>query len=375
MSGDTLQEERDHAVRVARESFVAQEPPKARRRALSPAANQAVAITVVAALIFAMFSIFAAHFASLSNIYSMAQASSYTFLVAAGLTFVFIAAEIDLSVGANLAFCGVIMGLCVTNYGLNPWIGALCAVVAGTLIGAVNGLIVTVVGVQSFIVTLGMMSVLGGAALVITGGLPINYPANMTSSLFSLTNGTIHGFPAPVVWAVVVLIVSVFILRFTKFGYHVYAAGGNPVAAREMGVNVRRTKFLCFVLTGALCGLTAVLESNWLQEADPSAGDAFTLAVIAAIIIGGVALYGGAGSVYGTLIGTIITGMLGTGLVLLGLNANWPELVEGVVIIVVVTVGMVIGKRSGKRRGARSVPKLVGTSSGAGTDQGRDAAR
>ncbi len=86
----------------------------------------------------------------------------------------------------------------------------------------------TVVGVQSFIVTLGMMSVLGGAALVITGGLPINYPANMTSSLFSLTNGTIHGFPAPVVWAVVILIVSVFILRFTKFGYHVYAAGGNP---------------------------------------------------------------------------------------------------------------------------------------------------
>jgi ribose transport system permease protein len=212
----------------------------------------------------------------------MAQVSSYTFIVAAGFTFVLIAAEIDLSIGANLAFCGVIMGLCVTTYGLNPWLGALCAVIAGMLVGAVIGLVVTVVGVQSFIVSLGMLSVLGGAALVTTGGLPIDYPQNMRSSLFSITNGTIHGLPAPVIWAAAVFVISVFVLRFTKFGYHVYAVGGNPAAAREMGVNVRRTKFLCFVLTGGLCGLTAVLESNWLQEADPGTGATFMLEVIAA---------------------------------------------------------------------------------------------
>jgi ribose transport system permease protein len=340
----------------------APDTPTKRRRQLSPTGSQAVAITVVAVLMFSAFSVFAAHFASTSNLYTMAQVSSYTFLVAAGLTFVFIAAEIDLSIGANLAFSGVIMGLCVSTYGLNPWIGALCAVVAGALIGVINGLVVTVVGVQSFIVTLGMMSVLGGAALVITGGLPINYPQNLTSSLFSITNGTIHGFPSPILWAAAIFALSVFVLRFTKFGYHVYAVGGNPGAAREMGVNVRWTKFMCFVVTGALCGLTAVLESNWLQEADPGAGSTFTLEVIAAIIIGGVALYGGAGSVYGTLIGTIITGMLGTGLVLLGLNANWPELVEGVTIIVVVTIGIGINKRRGRKgAGPGGVRRLLGT--------------
>ncbi len=315
------------------------------RHVLSPTGVQVVAITIVAALMFLFFSIFAPHFASVSNIYTMAQVSSYTFIVAAGLTFLFIAAEIDLSLGANLAFTGVIMGLCVTNYGLDPWIGALCAIAAGLIVGAINGFVVTVIGVQSFIVTLGMLSVLGGAALVITGGLPINYPQNMKSSLIPATNGTINGFPVPILWAIGVFLLSVFVLRFTKFGYHVYAAGGNPIAAREMGVNVRLTKFLCFVMVGGLCALTAVLESSWLQEADPGAGSTFTLEVIAAIIIGGVALYGGAGSIYGTLIGTIITGMLGTGLVLLGLNANWPELVEGLIIIVVVSIGIGINKR------------------------------
>ena len=300
-----------------------------------------------------------------------------------GPTFLFVAAEIDLSLGANLAFSGVIMGLCVTTYGLDPWIGALCAIAAGLIIGLINGFVVTVIGVQSFIVTLGMLSVLGGAALVITGGLPIDYPPNLKSSLIPITNGTIHGFPVPIIWAAGVFLVCVFLLRFTKFGYHVYAVGGNPGAAREMGVNVRMTKMLCFVLTGGLCALTAVLESNWLQEADPGAGSTFTLETIAAIIIGGVALYGGAGSIYGSLVGTIITGMLGTGLVLLGLNANWPELVEGVIIIVVVTIGLGINKRSWTGRRSRPLPvpdiqqrasagpgrQLIGFSRTAGTDE------
>ena len=359
----------DESISTEPSQMGAVTPPRA-RRSISPTGVQVIAITIVAGLMFLVFTIFAPHFDSLSNIYTMAQVSSYTFIVAAGLTFLFVAAEIDLSLGANLAFSGVIMGLCVTTYGLNPWIGALCAVAAGLIIGLINGFVVTVVGVQSFIVTLGMLSVLGGAALVITGGLPIDYPQNMKSSLISITNGTIHGFPVPILWAAGVFLVCLFLLRFTKFGYHVYAVGGNPGAAREMGVNVRMVKLICFMLTGGLCALTAVLESNWLQEADPGAGSTFTLETIAAIIIGGVALYGGAGSIYGSLVGTIITGMLGTGLVLLGLNANWPELVEGVIIIVVVTIGIGINKRSWTGRRSRPV-QILGMQAGGSTEPGR----
>jgi ribose transport system permease protein len=306
----------------------------------------------VAALLFTVFSVFAANFFTTSNISSMAKVSSYTFIVSVGLTFLFIAAEIDLSIGANLSFAAIVMAGCIVDYGFNPWLAALCAILASSLVGVVNGFIVTVFGVQSFIVTLGMLSVLGGTTLVITDGVPINYPMNLQSSVFSTTNGSLDGIPAPVIWSAGAFLVGVFLLRFTKFGYHVYAVGGNTVAAREMGIRVKQTKMLCFVLTGAMCGLVAVLQSGWLQEADPGEGEAFTLQTIAAIIVGGVALYGGAGSIYGTLMGTIITGMLGSGLILLGLNANWPELAEGIIIIVVVS--MSIGLRRIRRRpGAR----------------------
>ncbi len=219
---------------------------------LGPSSTQALAITGVAVILFAVFSIFATNFFTLSNITSMAKVSSYTFIVGVGLTFLFIAAEIDLSIGANLSFAGIIMAICIVNYNINPWLAALVAILASALVGAVNGFIVTVFGVQSFIVTLGMLSVLGGAALVITDGVPITYPTNLRSSLFSITNGSFDGIPAPVLWAGVALVMGVFLLRFTRFGYHVYAVGGNTVAAREMGIRVKQTKMLCFILTGAM---------------------------------------------------------------------------------------------------------------------------
>jgi ribose transport system permease protein len=345
-----------------------------RRLHISPTGAHTIAITLVAVILFATFSAFAPHFASLSNVYSMAQVSSYTFVVAAGLTFLFIAAEIDLSVGSIVAFTSVIMALLVANHGVNPWLAALAAVVTGALIGAVNGFVVSVVGVQSFIVTLGMLSILGGGSLVITGGLPVDYPSDLHSSLFTITNGSIHGFPAAVLWALGIFVVAETLLRYTTFGYHVYAVGGNRNAAREMGVSVRWTKFTCFVITGGLCGLTAVLESNWLQEADPGSGSTFTLETIAAIIVGGVALYGGSGSVYGTLIGTIIIGMLGNGLVLLGLNSAWPQLVEGLMIIVVVTLGLGVGRlRRGGENEQTPAQRLAGAIARARHPRGREA--
>lgn len=334
---------------------VREERPDLRRKWGLPASSiQVLAITVVAALLFGYFSVFAAHFFTSSDIYSMAKVSSYNFIVAVGLTFIFIAAEIDLSIGANVAFAGIIMAVCMVDQGLNPWVSALCALAAGSLVGAVNGFIVVMFGVQSFIVTLGMLSVLGGTSLVITDGVPITYQTGLNSRLFSVTNGTVGNFPVPVIWAAGALFLGVFLLRFTKFGYHVYAVGGNLLAAREMGIRARRTKFLCFVLTGFACGLVAVLETGWLGEADPGSGESFTLQTIAAIIVGGVALYGGAGSIYGTLIGTIIMGMLGSGLILLGLNANWPELAQGIIIIVVVSVSLGL-RRFRPRWGSREI--------------------
>jgi ribose transport system permease protein len=302
-------------------------------------AGRQFALTFVALVLFAFFSIFAKYFFTLSNIYDMARVSTFTLIVAVGVTYLFIAAEIDLSIGANQSFSTVIMALAITNHAVNPWLAALYAVVAGTLVGIVNGTIATVIGVPSFIVTLGMLSILGGGALVLTGSLPVAYPEGLNSSFFAAANGTILGnFPVQILWALAVFAIGGLALKFTPFGYHVYGVGGNAKAAHQMGIHVRRVKFLCFVMTGALCGLTGALEGGWLREGDPSAGDTFTLQTIAAVILGGVALYGGAGSVYGTLIGTVITGMLGNGLVLLGAQASWPELFVGIIIVMVATI-------------------------------------
>ena len=321
-------------------------------------AGRQIALTLIAALLFAFFSIFAKYFLTLSSIYDMARVSTFTLVVAVGLTYLFIAAELDLSIGANQSFSTVIMALAITSYGVNPWLAALGALVVGTLVGVINGAIATVVGVPSFIVTLGMLSVLGGASLVITGGLPVTYPESVTSSFFAAANGTVlFNFPVQILWAIAVCVVGALALRFTPFGYHVYGVGGNAKAAHEMGINVRRVKFLCFVMTGALCGLTGALEGGWLREGDPSSGDTFTLQTIAAVILGGVALYGGAGSVYGTLVGTVITGILGNGLVLLGLQANWPQLFVGIIIVMVATIEVGL-KRIDDVKNARSVRKL-----------------
>jgi ribose transport system permease protein len=321
--------------------------------------SRQLALTLIAALLFIFFSVFAKYFFTLSNIYDMARVSTFTLIVGVGLTYLFIAAELDLSIGANLSFSGVIMALLITDSGINPWIAAIAALLTGTLIGVVNGFIATVIGVPSFIVTLGMLSVLGGGALVITGGLPVTYPESATSSFFAAANGTIFtNFPVQILWAVGIFAVGALALKFTPFGYHVYGAGGNAKAAHEMGINVRRVKFLCFVMTGALCGLAGALEGGWLREADPSSGDTFTLQTIAAVILGGVALYGGAGSVYGTLVGTIITGMLGNGLVLFGAQANWPQLLIGIIIITV--AAMEVGlKRSDELKNTRLLRKIA----------------
>ena len=209
-------------------------------------------------------------------------------IVAIGLTFLFIAGEIDLSIGANQAFSSVVMALAITNHGVNPWGAAALAVLAGMLVGAVNGLVVTVIGVPSFIVTLGMLSILGGGSLVLTDSLPVAYPDTLQSSFFAASNGTVFSnFPTQILWAAALFALGSVLLKFTRFGYHVYGVGGNSKAAHEMGVKVQRVKFLCFMMTGAFCGLTGALQGGWLREGDPSSGDSFTLQTIAAVILGG----------------------------------------------------------------------------------------
>jgi ribose transport system permease protein len=306
-----------------------------------------LALTAVAIVMFIGFSITAEHFFEVDNIVNVMRLVSFTTIVGVGMTYLFIAGEFDLSVGSNYAFSTIILGWLIVSQGWDPWPAALLVLGLAFSIGLINGLITTVVRVPSFIVTLGMLSLLKGGALVISGAFPFSYPRDMESSFFSVTAGTVGRVPAQVWWMLGVLVVGAIALRFTRFGYHVYATGGSVRAAAASGIHTRRVKVACFVLTGGLVGLISILQGGWLRTASPTTGSGFELQVIGAVILGGVALSGGAGNVYGTFVGAFILGMMQNGIILSGVSAFWTQVAIGAIIIVAASLDVTL-RREGK---------------------------
>jgi ribose/xylose/arabinose/galactoside ABC-type transport system permease subunit len=304
-------------------------------------------ITAVALALFVFFSLTADHFFEIGNILDVGRLVAFTTIVGVAMTYLFIAGEFDISVGSHYAFATIVMGILVAEEGFGPWSAAIVVIVMGAVVGSVNGLITTFVGVPSFIVTLGMFSLLRGAALVLSGAFPITFPPEMQSSFFSIAAGTVLGIPAQVIWMVVVLVVGGLVLKLTPFGYHVYATGGNAAASLASGIRTMRVKNYCFILTGASVGLIAALQAGWLKTVSPTTGSGFELQVIGAVIIGGVALQGGEGSVYGTFLGAAILGMLNNGIVLLGVDGNYTQIFIGLIIIVAATLDVTL-RREGK---------------------------
>jgi ribose transport system permease protein len=319
-------------------------------------------LTLVTVAVFVFFSMSAPHFLGLDNVYDIARVSTYTVIVAVPMTYLFIAGEFDMSVGANFALCNVFMALLVADHGLNLWLAALFALGLGMVVGGINGFVTTVIGVPSFITTLGMLSVLSGVALVVTGATAVSMPDGLESSFFAATNGIIGALgdlPVQILWGFAVVVLGGWVLRYTVFGYHVYATGGNPKAAQAAGISPKRVKFLCFVLTGAACGLVGALQGGWLREGDPTIGSDFTLLVMAATIIGGVALTGGEGSIYGTFLGAAIIGMLANGLILVGVESNWNKFFNGLIIVVVASGELLLKNKDKLRAGLRTLPQRV----------------
>jgi ribose transport system permease protein len=306
-----------------------------------------LALTAVAIVMFVGFSITAEHFFEVGNIVNVMRLVSFTTIVGVGMTYLFISGEFDLSVGSNYAFSTIILGWLIVSREWDPWPAALLVLVMACAIGLINGLITTFVRVPSFIVTLGMLSLLKGGALVISGAFPFSYPTDLESSFFSVTAGTLAGIPAQVWWMLAVLVMGGIILRFTRFGYHAYATGGNVRAAAASGIHTARVKIACFVFTGGLVGLISVLQGGWLRTASPTSGSGFELQVIGAVILGGVALPRGEGNVYGTFVGAFILGMMQNGIILSGVNANWTQVAVGAIIIVAASLDVTL-RREGK---------------------------
>lgn len=291
--------------------------------------------TTLAALLIigAVFAVLTPQFLSQGNVFNIGRQAAVLAIVACGMALVIISANIDLSVGSIVAICAVVGASVSADHGFNAWQTVLVVVAIGTLAGAINGALVAWVGVNAFIVTLGMMTVWRGTGLLLTGGYPI---AGVPDSTRWLGFGNVGPVPVPVLAALGAFAVTALLLSKTVLGRHVYAVGGNETSSRLAGVPVARTKFLVFVLTGALCGLAGVVLLGRLGAGLPTAATGLELDAIAAVIIGGASLFGGRGSVAGAIFGALILTVLQNGLNLIGVNSFVIQVLSGTIIILAV---------------------------------------
>jgi ribose transport system permease protein len=281
------------------------------------------------------------HFLTISNLLNIAEQTSINAIVAVGMTFVIISGGIDLSVGSIVALSGVVLGMMLHDGVALPLI-IPAALLVGGLCGLLNGVLIERGGLPPFIVTLGMMSVARGLALVITEGRPVS---GFDALFRSLATARVAFVPAPVVIMVGVYLAAHFVLTRTTFGRYVYAIGGNEEASRLSGVRIYLHKPAIYAVSGLTSAIAAVILTARLNSAQPIAGMMYELDAIAATVIGGTSLMGGQGSLAGTLVGALIMGVLRNGLNLLGVSSFLQQIVIGGVIVGAVLVDTMI-KRS-----------------------------
>lgn len=279
-----------------------------------------------------ILSILSPYFLTADNLLSIALQTSIIAILALGQTYVIISGGIDLSVGSILALAGVVSGQLLVA-GWPPTMAIIAGVLAGGVLGFVNGFVITKGNLPPFIVTLGMMGVARGISLVLTDGLPVS---GLPEAFTKLGNDKIFYIPIPVIFLIVVGIIATFILSRTVFGRYVYSIGSNEEAAQLSGINVNFHKLMIYVFCGLLSGLAGVLMTARLVSAQPSAGMSYELDAIAAVVIGGASLMGGVGTIGGTIIGALIMGVLRNGLNLLNVSPFWQQIAIGVVIVLAV---------------------------------------
>jgi inositol transport system permease protein len=309
---------------------------------------QKYGIVFVLILMIVGISIMEPAFLSKSNIFNVLTQTAIFGIMALGLTFVIISKGIDLSVGSVLALSGVIaasLGQAADATGkyfpnmtemplIVPILGALAV---GALCGAISGALIAKTHIPAFIATLGMMTVARGMALIYSDGRPVS---TLIPSLTDL-GGKIWGWlPIPVLIYFITIVVSTILLNQTRFGKSVYAIGGNIKAAEVSGVNVSRNLIAIYAYSGLLAGLAAVVFAGRVGSVHPGAATGYELTAIAATTIGGTSHSGGIGTIWGALVGALVLSVMRNGMTLMGVDAYWQQVTEGVIIVVAVIVDM-----------------------------------
>jgi ribose transport system permease protein len=275
-------------------------------------------------------------FLSLGNILNVLRQASLLFFIASGLTLVVLTAGLDLSVGANVALSACLAGTVIQHTG-SPLLGILTGLLAGGIVGLLNGVMVTALRIPSFIATYGMLWVLNGLTYWYMAGETIHgFPPGFRQ----IGSGYLLGLPIPVYLLLIFLAIGTAFAQRTIWGQEIYAVGANPVAARLSGIPVARRLLLVYGVSGTMAGLASIIFLARLNSAEADIGESLTLPAIAAVLIGGTSLFGGVGTVFGTFIGALILTLVLNGMNLLSVNANWQPFITGVIVIVAVWLDM-----------------------------------
>ena len=273
-------------------------------------------------------------FLTYTNIVNILRQISVVGIMAIGMTFVIATGGIDLSVGAVLALTGVISTSLVVDGSQTPLaLAILAGLGVGLLCGMFSGVFIAKLGVPEFIATLATMTIARGLCYVYTDGRPIT---GFRDDYKVIGGGSVGVMPIPVLIFIVIIIIGIILLNFSKFGRQVLAVGGNEKAAIVSGINAARIKFICYALSGLASAIAGIVLSSRTQTGQPAAGEGNELDAITAVVIGGASLSGGSGSIIGTVIGMLIIGVMTNGLDLLNVSSYYQEVIKGIIILVAV---------------------------------------
>ncbi|GAA0907201.1 ABC transporter permease [Virgisporangium aurantiacum] len=287
-------------------------------------------------VVFLFFAVFLRDegFLTPNNLLNIFRQTAIITVIAVAMTYVIAAAEIDLSVGSVAGLSSVCTAMALSHWGLAA--GIIAGLAVGLVVGSINGGLVSTLGIPSFLVTLGMLGIAAGVAQWITASAPQPILNDTYNLIFG--SGNVGPIPGLLLWSAAFVVVGAVVLAKTRFGRQVLATGGNRTAAEFTGVNTRRIKFSVLLVSSVVASIAGMLYAGRLQSGRFQWGTGDELSAIAAVILGGTSLFGGYGSVIGTLFGALLIGLINNGLILAGLEASQQQVVRGVIIILAVAL-------------------------------------
>ena len=291
------------------------------------------AIWVFLLLMIVFFSVMSGNFLTMRNLLNVVKQVSIYGIASVGMTYVILLGGIDLATGSIISFINILAAYLMVNMGWNPILAVICSLVASTVIGFLNGIIIAEIKMPALIVTFASQTIFAGIAYIICNGTPIS---RFPESFLVIGQGYVGPIPVPVIIMIICFAVGAFILVKTYFGRYFYALGGNEEAAELSGIHVKKVKCLVYSLSGLFAGIAGLVMLARANTGQPNAGVGYEFDVITCVVLGGVSVNGGSGKISNVIAGVLIIGVLSTGMVLLNISSYMQMVIKGIILLLAV---------------------------------------